>query len=137
MEVYLGGYNNGTANIGQRVVFSYVHIYGGSDELYDNFLADETINYYETGGPWYIDASDGSVPAAYIIPANTTTKWYLDWSLPANGFSVQTNSNLSTPGAWAAIPALTAAQYGDHMHSEVDVTNLPSSSSEFYRLSHP
>ena len=46
MVVYFGGYNNGSANNGQRVVFNSVGITNGSTMLlYDNFLADTTIDY--------------------------------------------------------------------------------------------
>ena len=138
MEVYFGGYNNGTAHNGQRVVFANVGITkGASTLLYDNFMEDTIIHYYLTdSGPW-VQASDGSSPESeHLITADTTTKYYLEWNLPASGFSLETNSAVGSSG-WAAIPALTAAQYGDHMHSEVDVTNLPASGPLFFRLAHP
>ena len=134
MEVYFGGYNNGTAHNGQRVVFANVGITRGSSTLlYDNFLEDTIIHYYLTdSGPW-VQASDGSHPSEYLITADTTTKYYLDWTLPASGFSVETSSDLSS---WSPA-SLTQAQYGDHMRSEVDVTNLPASGPFFFRLAHP
>jgi hypothetical protein len=54
LEVYFGGYNNGTAHNGQRVVFANVGITNGSSALlYDNFLEDTIIHYFLTdGGPW-------------------------------------------------------------------------------------
>jgi hypothetical protein len=137
LEVYFGGYNNGTAHNGQRVVFASVGITNGSSALlYDNFLEDTVINYFITdSGPW-VQASDGSNPSEYLITPDTTIKYYLDWNLPASGFTVQTNSAVGSSG-WAQNQTLTFAQYGDHMHSEVDVTNLPASGNMFFRLAHP
>lgn len=139
MEVYFGGYNNGSSKIGQRLVLASVGITKGATTLlYDNFLADTQIDYFITGGSTWIQASGGSVPRSeYLIPANTTTKYYVDWNVPAGGFSLETNSVVDGSSAWATNTALTAAQYGDHMHSEVDVTNLPASGPLFFRLIHP
>jgi hypothetical protein len=141
MEVYFGGYNNGTGNNGQRMVLASVGITkGGVPLLYDNFLADTQIDYVNLGGNTWLQASGGSTPESeYLIPANTTTKYYVDWTVPAVGFSLLTNSVLSNTAGWATntVPDAAAAQYGDHMHTELDVTNLPTSGPLFFLLRHP
>ena len=138
VEVYFGGYNNGSGNVGQRCVFANVGIDNGlSDSFTDDFLSQEAIQYYPDG-PWFTLASDGSSPGVYLIPADTTTKYYVDWTVPAAGFFLETNSVVQTDG-WDTNAVLTAAaaQYGGHMHTEADVTNLPTSGPLFFRLIHP
>ena len=135
VEVYFGGYNNGSANIGQRCVFASVGVDNGlSDSFTDDFLSEEAIQYYPDG-PWFTIASDGSNPGIYLIPADTTTKYYLDWAVPANGYSLITNSDLQADG-WYTNSILTAAaaQYGGHMHTEIDATNLPPEGPLFFQL---
>jgi len=137
MVVYFGGYNNGSANNGQRVVFNNVAITNGSTTLlYDNFLADTQIDYVLTGGSTWVQASDGSKPESeYLVLTNTTTKYYVDWTVPATGFYLETNYSLTAPGGWSTNnPGVSWAQFGDHFHAELDVTNLPAGGDLFFRL---
>jgi hypothetical protein len=129
MVVYLGGYDNGSANIGQGVTFASVGITNGSTQLlYDNFQQDSTIN----SGVW-IKASDGSVPSTYLTAP--TSEYYVDWTAPAVGFLVQTNSNLSNGSGWSTNDPFTVYQLGGHFQTTVDATNLPSPGGNlFFRL---
>jgi hypothetical protein len=140
MVVYFGGYNNGAGNIGQRVVLANVGINGGSDTVNDNFLTDTHIDDVSLGGSTWLLASDTTgandpSSAIYLITPTTTSQYYVDWSLPATGFVLQTNSNLINSSAWSTnIPGLTTAILGDHVHAVVDKTNLPPSGPLFFRL---
>jgi hypothetical protein len=133
MVVYVGGYDNGSANIGQNMVFASVGITnGGAQLLYDDFLTDTQINQFLVdGGPW-IEASTGSSPGIFLT--SPTSKFNVDWTVPAAGFVLQTNANLLSNNGWSTNDPLTAVQLGDHFQATVDATNLPPSGPLYFRV---
>lgn len=134
LVVYVGGYDNGSANVGQGMVFASVGITNGSTQLlYDNFVTDSSIDTYNNGGPWIL-ASSGSVPSLFLTAP--TSVYNVDWTAPAAGFFVQTNSSLTAANAgnWSTNDPLTWVQLGNHFQTTVDVTNLPPSGNLFFRL---
>jgi len=128
MVAYFGSDNNGSGNIGQRVVLAHVGITNGSTTLIsDNFATDNSLAL-GTGG-WLVEAGGGA-SSTYVLPQST--KWFLDWTVPGSGFFVQTNVNLAT-GSWGT-NAITSTLLGTHYHAEVDQTNLPAGGTVFFRI---
>jgi hypothetical protein len=128
MEIYLGGFPNGSGNQGQSMVYGSVGITNGSTQLlYDNFATDPSINLAN-----WIVASSGS-PGAVFLTSPTTVYW-LNWTAPANGFFVQTNGNLLNKNAWSTNDGFSVNNLGTYFQTAVDVTNLASGSPLFFRL---
>ena len=148
MYVFFGGFNNG-AGIGQRVVLSNASITGPgvSTPFTDNFLTDTNINVVELGGPW-IDISSSSYandPYEAVFLTVPTWTYFVNWSVPANGFNLYTNSNLAIKAGWSkfdtnaivqpatGVPVIS--QLGDHFQTILDASNLPPSGPLFFRVS--
>jgi hypothetical protein len=148
MYALFGGFNNG-AGIGQRVVLSNASITGPgvSTPFTDNFLTDTNINVVELGGPW-IDISSSSYannPYEAVFLTIPTWEYYANWSVPATGFNLYTNSNIGNKAGWAefntnaivqpptGVPVIS--QLGDHFQAILDQSNLPPSGPLFFRVS--
>jgi hypothetical protein len=142
MFALFGGFNNGVG-IGQRVVLSSASITNGSgssaNDFSDNFLADAVIQDNTVGGPWApaAIASYANNPAEAVFLTSPTTIWYVDWSVPAPNFGLQTNSVLNNSAGWGFFGTNQVSQLGNHFHAELDVTNLPPSGRDFFRVKNP
>jgi hypothetical protein len=138
LVVYFGSINNGGGNIGQRLVMASAGITNGSTTmLWDKFTSDTNIDENTSGlpggGKWII-ASDASTvgTGVFLIATNTSFRYYIDWTTPANGFVLQTNSVLSDSAGWASTGLPAAAQLGDHYHIVLSDTNLPPPGGDLY-----
>lgn len=136
MVVNFGSINGGSGNEGQRCILASVGITNGTTSmLYDNFLTDTQLDIAAAGsGTWVIE-SDANNPAGSVFLGSSSTVYAIDWTTPANGFSLQTNNQVSGPG-WATNPATVVQLLGDHFHVDWDETNVPPSGPFFWRLIH-
>ncbi len=136
MYALFGGFNNGVG-IGQRVVLSSAAITNGANTLiHDNFLTDTQINTTDVGGPWIV-ASYATTPAEAVFLTAPTTKYHIDWTVPANGFVLQTNAVVNNAAGWSTNGDVIVSQLGDHMHAALDETNLPPAGSLYFRVKKP
>jgi hypothetical protein len=148
MVAYFGNQNNGGANEGTREVLAGASITGGVPfpavdgdnftyaPVNDNFVADTNIDVAVSvgdGHQWLI-ASDGTTQTNSLYLLSPTIKYFLDWSLPATGFAVQTNGNLAASSAWATNSAYSPLLLGTHFHVDVDKSTIPSNGNLFFRL---
>ncbi len=139
MVVYFGSMNGG-ANVGQYMTYSSVSITQGATTLLsDNFATDAALDINNGGGSSSIwaYASDSGTAASDIFLLAPTTKYYVDWSVPANNFLLETNNVLDGSGAWSTNTGTTATQMGDHFHTEFGTTNLPAGGNVYFRVMHP
>lgn len=123
----IGSQPNSTGNVGQKVVYSSVRIQGAAVPLNDNFLADPVLNTNE----WTLLAS---APAGVLVVPTNSAFW-VDWTLPDIGFSLQTSATLTGgPSAWTASPIAPVGQIGSLRKTLIPASSLPGSSDGFFEL---
>jgi len=126
MNVFLGMQANNAAAINKAVVYSAFSISGASS-VSDNFLADASLNT-NTWSTSY--ASDTSAPI--LVPPSVLPGYWLQWTLPDGGFSLEANSKLT--GFWSAPSAgPTFPAYGVRQQL-VAGSDLPAGPDAFFRL---
>lgn len=136
MVVNFGSINGGGANEGQRCVLASVGITNGTTSLlYDNFLTDTQLDIASGGSGTWVVASDANNVAGSVFLGSSSTVYSIDWTTPANGFSLQTNNAVSGPG-WATNPATVVQLLGDHFHVDWDSSNVPPAGPFYWRLIH-
>jgi hypothetical protein len=144
MYVLFGGMNNSSGNIGQRIVLSNAGVTGAgaSTPFTDDFLTDTNINVDPLDGgtgPWIPIASSSYAnnPPDAIFLTSPTTEYYVNWTVPANGFNLDTNSALNNPAGWGQYGTNGVSLLGNHFSAQVDASNLPPSGPLFFRVSNP
>ena len=134
IHIYVGAQPNATPSIGQEVVlsgFAYTNATTGAT-FNDNFTAaglDTTI--------WKIASQDAN--CVQQIPPGSA--YFVTWSRPDNGFSLQTSAKLSDASSWntltgpnySAGPANTFVLFGKTW-AYVPTANLNAASPAFFRL---
>jgi hypothetical protein len=121
-----GAQPNNNANIGQTVVLSRIEITGTPAPVDEKFN-EPTLNI----GTWQVVAQD----AAGVVQAPPDSRFWVNWTLPANGFIVETSTNL-TSGAWADSGLTNIVQFGTHRAILVTKPSLPGPDG-FYRVIKP
>lgn len=127
MVVYFNSQNGGSATASRVVLASATISQGATTLLTDNFQADSTLNIPAT---WLLASNGGATVGTFLL--DPTIKWYLEWPVTFNGFAVQVNSSL-VGSAWSTNP-IASNVAGTVYHSDVNVTNLPSGGTAFFRL---
>ena len=126
MQINVGGVPGDPSRLGQMAVVTEVKITGtpGEPNVDSNFLTQPRDT-----NVWGIVAS--SPDGVQQIPTNAA--YWVNWTLPANGFTLQTKAALG-PDEWTD---LTIAGYsqGGFQHQLILNTDLPGSNSGFFRLS--
>lgn len=122
----LGSQPNSTAAIGQRVVYSEVQIQGNATPLDDNFLNDAVLNT----NTWTVLAS---APLGVLVVPTTTAYW-LNWTVPDGGFSLQIAPDLSHPASWVNSGLTPVGQIGNFKKTLVPKSSLLAGNVGFYRL---
>ena len=138
ITVYIGDQPNSGGNVGQTAIFNSFRITsGGQTLLEDNFLTADILN----STLWRVAAGD----AAGVQLVAPDAIFWLGWSLPDSGFSLQASGNLADPNSWLD-PGLTVPVAGAarrvliHAFTETPVAGkvyAPSASHAFFRLSKP
>jgi hypothetical protein len=122
----IGSQPNSTSAIGQRVVFSEAKIQGSSTLLDDQFLNDTTLNT----NLWTVLAS---APAGILV-VPTNTAYFVNWTVPDVGFSLQVGTNLASATSWTDSTLTPAGQIGRLKETLVPQSSLPVGNAGFYRL---
>jgi hypothetical protein len=122
-NVYLGMQANDTSALGQAVVYSNFAVSNSATPFSDNFLADTALDTNN----W--DTSLASGPAGiFVVPASAA--YWVNWTLPASGYSLQVGTNLSNISTWSSVqgPVISADQ------QLVDSSELPAGGIGFFNL---
>ena len=125
MQISIGGVPQNAGNVGQMAVVTEIKITGtpGEPNVDSNFLTQPLdTNVWET-----IAASPVGVQQ---IPTNAV--YWLEWTLPASGFNLQTKTALG-PGAWTDA-TITGYDGGGFHHQLLLSSDLPGLNSGFFRL---
>jgi hypothetical protein len=112
------GHNNGAHG-----TYSHVQFTGAPANSFDDAFTGATLtNKYawRVTDPNYVQ---------YIPPG---AAWIVDWTLPANGFSLETKAALG-PGFWTS-PAITGYDQGGFHHGLLLSSDLPGTNSGYFRL---
>ena len=113
------GHNNQAHGTYSQVAFT-----GAVAPFSDNFNGPTLTNIYA-----WRKTSDGAVQ--YVTPG---TAWFLDWTLPANGFNPQSAPALTGP--WSAAGNTSTYQSAGKVHAMIPGAALPAGNSTFFRLIH-
>lgn len=123
VTVYYGIQPNQVSNIGQIAQFGEVEISGTTTPLEDRFTG-EMLDMAR----WQVVAAD----AGGVVQVPTNARWWVKWSLPANGFNLQTSTNVTGP--WVDAGLTNSVQFGGQRMVLLNSTNLPSPDLGFFRL---
>ena len=126
MQINVGGVPGDPSRFGQMAVVTRVKFTGtpGEPNLDSDFLAQPRDT-----NVWGIVASSANY-GVQQIPTNAA--YWVNWTLPANGFSLQTKAALG-PGAWTD-SAITGWDAAGFHHGLLRSSDLPGSNSGYFRL---
>jgi hypothetical protein len=99
MTLILGGQPNNQQGEGQAVVYSSFTASGVASPFTDNFLADQTFNT-----SLWVTTEANDTNGVILVPTNAL--YWLPWTLPDGGYSLQTKSQLGAAGGWNVINPL-------------------------------
>lgn len=118
----------GNANyVGQKAVVNSVRVTGAAGpDINANFLTAPI----DTTNTWTIVAAS---PTYGVQQVPTDAVYWVNWSLPANGFRLQTTPTLS-PTAWASAASTSGFNAGNNHYSLFRQADLPSVNSGYFRL---
>ncbi|HLP76544.1 MAG TPA: hypothetical protein VK327_06435 [Candidatus Paceibacterota bacterium] len=126
-NVYLGFQANNAPSINQAVVYSSFSISGVPAPIDENFLTQtvlDTTTLWDTSG-------SGGPKGVVVVPADA--KYWIQWSLPASGFSLESGASLTDPLGWVGLtngPAFS--QYG--LFQQLVSNSELMGSQQFFRL---
>jgi hypothetical protein len=125
MQINVGGVPGDPSRFGQMAVVTRVKFTGtpGEPNVDSDFLAQPRDT-----NVWGIVAS--SPVGVQQIPTNAA--YWLNWTLPANDFSLETKAALG-PGFWTS-PAITGYDQAGFHHVLLLSSDLPGTSSGYFRL---
>jgi hypothetical protein len=121
---YVGCRANG-ANAGSAAVLSGVKIQGSVDTLDDNFLTDTALDTNK----WEVVAA--YAPSIQLVPSTPKPMYWVNWTLPANGFSLVSSPSLTGP--WTGSGTTPLALAGG-VKVLVTASDLPSASQGYFRM---
>lgn len=124
LKFYVGVMPGNASRVGQMAVVTRIQTTGtpGAANLDSQFVG---IPLNET------DWTTNAVSSIGITEISTNSAFWMDWTLPAGGFSPQIGGALSGP--WAS-PTMTGFAGGGAYHSLVMKSNLPAGNAAFFRL---
>jgi hypothetical protein len=117
---------NNSGNIGQPVTFGNVSITGVSTPANDSF----TTAPLDTS-TWGLTAGDAA--GVTVVPLDSA--YWLKWTLPDSGFSLQTSSSITDSNSWVD-PGLTASAFAGAKNVLIPNSSLPGTNG-FFRLVKP
>jgi hypothetical protein len=125
VSICLGGQPNVTTAGGKASVYNSFSLAGAPGAFSDNFLTDTTLNTTI----WKNLANDTN--GLYLVPA--TSKYWVAWTLPDSGYSLQSKADLHTIGNWTASSS-PIIRVNAHDQALIDSTVLPSASQGYFQL---
>lgn len=128
ITVYYGIVPGQMANVGQKAILSRVEIKSGSTiSLEDDFSVSPLDSAI-----WNIRAAS---PEGGVAVITTSEPYYVWWTTPATGFTLQINSDLN-PLNWVD-PGVVDVAVGAKRRALIPTTALPSLDNSFFRLIKP
>lgn len=124
LTVYFGSQPGNVDYVGSGYVLSNVKITGTEAPLDDSFPGpglDEAL--------WVVAADDA--PGVLVTPSDS--KYWLDWTLPANGFLPQVNGTLAQ-GTWVDLDATASFKSGPKRTLIVPASVLPAGNQAYFRM---
>jgi hypothetical protein len=126
--VYYGIVPGQTANVGQKAILSRVQIKSGATTLLEDNFSVSPLD----SAVWNIRAAS---PAGGVALITANEPYYIWWTTPATGFTLQTNADLN-PLNWGD-PGVTDVAVGAKRRALIPSTALPSAGKGFFRLIKP
>lgn len=126
--VYFGIVPGQTANVGQKAILSRVEIKSGATMLLEDNFSVSPLD----SAVWNIRAAS---PAGGVALITVNEPYYVWWTTPATGFTLQTNADLN-PLNWGD-PGVTDVAVGAKRRALIPSTALPSAGQGFFRLIKP
>jgi hypothetical protein len=130
--IYLGGQANNADAYNQPVVYSNFAVSGPVAAAYsENFLTDTVL---DTTNIWTTSAASGPHGILIVPAADSGARW-IQWSLPAIGYSLEASATLTGGSlAWTS-PSINKpiSMYGDVVQL-VAPSELPAGDAAFFRL---
>jgi hypothetical protein len=126
--VYFGCQANNGAGVNDRIVASDFNITGlGSTNFDDNFIADAgTLNT----NIWQVNASYPQC-VRLVGPGNP---YYVGWTLPASGFSLQSTATLATNRTWKPTTTYQPFAAGIYDTQLINTNDLPAGQAAYFSL---
>lgn len=128
VTAYVGVQPNLNENTTQQAVFSRFQIVSNNVTLLDDNFSSQSLN----SSTWLIAAEDPN--GLLQVPPNA--EFMLNWTLPANGFSLQSSSNLTDTNSWHN-PGLSSSLFGGKGTVIIPSTFVATNNPAFFRLVHP
>jgi hypothetical protein len=123
----LGAQPNDTFVIGESVIYNSFSVTGNNTPFTDIFTNDAQLNT----NYWTVLANDPN--GVVLVPQNAV--YWLPWTLPDTGFSLQTNANLVNTSNWNEVAYLSQVQPNPTNRAALLGANaLPSPNQGFYRM---
>jgi len=127
VTAYFGAMPGQTANIGQTVILGGVKIEWGAITVLDEPFTAAPLD----PGLWTVSAASAA-GVAVVTPADP---YWVSWTTPASGFTLQTNATLNATG-WGD-PGLIDALVGTRRRVLIPSTALAAAGGGFFRLVKP
>lgn len=126
LYAWVGIQPNTVGNIGQSAVINRVQI------KRDVVLVDDNFSNGLDPLKWQVAAANA--PGVIAVPADAA--FWVSWTLPDSGFSLQSTANLANPASWAPV-TIPAIQILDHKQVLLRSGSLPSPDAGFFRMLKP
>ena len=126
--VYFGGQANNANGVNDHFVAADFNITGlGSTNFDDNFVADAGVL---NSNIWKINAT-ASQCVRMVGPGNP---YYVYWTLPASGFTLQSTSALSANPTWKPATSNPSFIAGNYAAQLINTNDLPGGSAAFFSM---
>ncbi len=128
MYVYFGNIPSQVANIGLAAVYSRAQVTGTPNDFDEDFSSIPFTSSLEVSA---------SSPASVFQVTPEIATYFLDWTIPANGFTLQQSVDLGISEPWQALPfaGVKSTQFGRTMLLPLDA--VLSQQKEFIRMVRP
>jgi hypothetical protein len=114
--------------VGQKAILKGVSVTGAAGP---NINSDFLTSPLDTTNTWTISAVSSTFGVQQIP---TDAVYWVNWTLPANGFRLQATPALN-PAAWASsVPATPGFNAGNNRYTLFRQSDLPSANSGYFRL---
>jgi len=128
--LYLGAQPNTSAALNQAVCYSQFSVSGVALAQSDNFLTDQVLNT----NTWMNGPGSGSPAANFVNPTNAA--YWVTWTTPASGYSLQSATDLL--GSWTTLTDTTPFAGAGAQIQMVTTNDVPvGTSASFFRLMMP
>src|ERR1044071_3866799 len=125
LKVYYGAVPGQTPNIGQAAVLSGALVTSGSVTFVEDNFSPSALN----PDLWVVRAAS----TAGVTMITSEQPYFLFWTTPASGFTLQTNYDLTLTNSWGD-PGLTDQLVGNRRRALVPQTALPTANKGLFRL---